>query len=308
MLVVTASRSARTSSSATPREPARSPSTSGRACDGPRTRFSSSKPCRRGRRARRRLTSSAPKASSTDHHPRPRRRARHHAHRVLPRRASREEAYEALRGSSRCAAGNSSGDAWRDAWKEHWRPTRSPARVVVVPSWTTYDPQPGDLVLPLDLGAPSTPASTLHRPRRPRHRARHRNGRARRSSTSAAARILRSSPVMQGLPRARSPTLPTTSPSSPPVMERNSPPTALTSTSAASDVVPETSPSSSPTSRPPCSSRTPPRSPRTSAAGARLSGILVEQRDDVVQPTRPSASPRPRRRRGRLGSTLEPAA
>lgn len=44
------------------------------------------------------------------------------------------------------------GDAWRDGWKEHWKPTRITGRVVVVPSWTEYDPLPGDLLLRFDPG------------------------------------------------------------------------------------------------------------------------------------------------------------
>jgi ribosomal protein L11 methyltransferase len=44
------------------------------------------------------------------------------------------------------------GDAWRDAWKEHWRATRLGTRVVVVPSWLSYQPEPGDVVMRLDPG------------------------------------------------------------------------------------------------------------------------------------------------------------
>lgn len=44
------------------------------------------------------------------------------------------------------------GDAWRDAWKEHWKPTRITERVVVVPSWTDYEPLPHDLLLRFDPG------------------------------------------------------------------------------------------------------------------------------------------------------------
>ncbi len=44
------------------------------------------------------------------------------------------------------------GDAWRDAWKEHWKPTRITPRVVVVPSWTEYAAQPGDMLLRFDPG------------------------------------------------------------------------------------------------------------------------------------------------------------
>ncbi len=44
------------------------------------------------------------------------------------------------------------GDAWRDGWKEHWKPTRITARVVVVPSWTEYTPEPSDMLLRFDPG------------------------------------------------------------------------------------------------------------------------------------------------------------
>jgi ribosomal protein L11 methyltransferase len=66
--------------------------------------------------------------------------------------AAREAAWEALRGEFPTRREELVGDAWRDAWKEHWRPTRITPRVVVVPSWTSYDPEPGDVVLPLDPG------------------------------------------------------------------------------------------------------------------------------------------------------------
>lgn len=44
------------------------------------------------------------------------------------------------------------GDAWRDGWKAHWQPTRITERVVVVPSWTEYSPQPGDVLMRFDPG------------------------------------------------------------------------------------------------------------------------------------------------------------
>ena len=57
------------------------------------------------------------------------------------------------------------GDAWRDGWKEHWKPTRITERVVVVPSWTEYAPQPGDLLLRFDpgraFGTGQHPSTTL---------------------------------------------------------------------------------------------------------------------------------------------------
>lgn len=65
---------------------------------------------------------------------------------------SAANAYEALKGEFRVRREELVGDAWRDAWKEHWRPTRITPRVVIVPSWLTYDPEPGDLVLGLDPG------------------------------------------------------------------------------------------------------------------------------------------------------------
>ncbi len=43
-------------------------------------------------------------------------------------------------------------DEWRDAWKKHFRVTRVTARIVIVPSWTTYQAEPGDVVLDLDPG------------------------------------------------------------------------------------------------------------------------------------------------------------
>jgi ribosomal protein L11 methyltransferase len=44
------------------------------------------------------------------------------------------------------------GDDWADAWKKHWKPTRLGDRLVVVPSWVEYTPEPADLVLRLDPG------------------------------------------------------------------------------------------------------------------------------------------------------------
>ena len=40
---------------------------------------------------------------------------------------------------------------WAEAWKEHFHVERF-GRVVVVPSWRTYDPQEGDIVITLDPG------------------------------------------------------------------------------------------------------------------------------------------------------------
>jgi ribosomal protein L11 methyltransferase len=44
------------------------------------------------------------------------------------------------------------GDAWRDAWKAHWQPFHLTDSVVVVPSWLSYTPLPGEQLLPLDPG------------------------------------------------------------------------------------------------------------------------------------------------------------
>jgi ribosomal protein L11 methyltransferase len=41
---------------------------------------------------------------------------------------------------------------WRDAWKRYFHVTRITPRIVVVPSWETYTPVPGDVVLDLDPG------------------------------------------------------------------------------------------------------------------------------------------------------------
>jgi ribosomal protein L11 methyltransferase len=44
------------------------------------------------------------------------------------------------------------GDAWRDGWRAFWKPMRVAERLVIVPSWETYAPQPNDIVLHLDPG------------------------------------------------------------------------------------------------------------------------------------------------------------
>jgi len=41
---------------------------------------------------------------------------------------------------------------WRDAWKRYFKVTRLTRQIVVVPSWETYAPAPGDVVLLLDPG------------------------------------------------------------------------------------------------------------------------------------------------------------
>ncbi len=66
--------------------------------------------------------------------------------------ATAQAAFEALSGEYKVRREELVGDAWRDAWKEHWRPTRITDRVVVVPSWLTYEPLEGDLVMQLDPG------------------------------------------------------------------------------------------------------------------------------------------------------------
>src|SRR5262249_58541960 len=43
-------------------------------------------------------------------------------------------------------------DEWRDAWKRYFTTTRIGRRMVIVPSWETYAPAPGDVVLELDPG------------------------------------------------------------------------------------------------------------------------------------------------------------
>ncbi|HXK32990.1 MAG TPA: 50S ribosomal protein L11 methyltransferase, partial [Dehalococcoidia bacterium] len=42
-------------------------------------------------------------------------------------------------------------EQWADAWKEHFHVERY-GRIVVVPSWRAFDPQPGDVTLTLDPG------------------------------------------------------------------------------------------------------------------------------------------------------------
>lgn len=41
---------------------------------------------------------------------------------------------------------------WRDAWKKYFKVTRMGRRIVIVPSWETYAPEPDDLVMHLDPG------------------------------------------------------------------------------------------------------------------------------------------------------------
>ena len=41
---------------------------------------------------------------------------------------------------------------WRDAWKRYFRVTRVTRQIVIVPSWESHAPQPGDLAIALDPG------------------------------------------------------------------------------------------------------------------------------------------------------------
>jgi len=41
---------------------------------------------------------------------------------------------------------------WRDAWKRYFRVSKLTAQFVVVPSWETYAPAPGEIVIDLDPG------------------------------------------------------------------------------------------------------------------------------------------------------------
>src|SRR5262249_61541518 len=43
-------------------------------------------------------------------------------------------------------------DQWRDAWKRYFHVVRVAPRIVIVPSWETYEPAAGDVVLDLDPG------------------------------------------------------------------------------------------------------------------------------------------------------------
>lgn len=70
----------------------------------------------------------------------------------FPDDATAEAARDALAGEHPVHLDAIVGDAWRDAWKDHWQPTHLTDRVVVVPSWLTYDPAPGEMVMKLDPG------------------------------------------------------------------------------------------------------------------------------------------------------------
>lgn len=43
-------------------------------------------------------------------------------------------------------------EAWADAWKAFYKPFRVGRRLVVKPTWETWDPEPGDVVLEIDPG------------------------------------------------------------------------------------------------------------------------------------------------------------
>ncbi len=41
---------------------------------------------------------------------------------------------------------------WRDAWKRYFKVSRLTRQIVVVPSWESYTPSPGDVPIALDPG------------------------------------------------------------------------------------------------------------------------------------------------------------
>ena len=41
---------------------------------------------------------------------------------------------------------------WQHSWREHFHPLRTGSRTVIVPTWRSYDPSPGDVVIELDPG------------------------------------------------------------------------------------------------------------------------------------------------------------
>lgn len=44
------------------------------------------------------------------------------------------------------------GEAWRDSWKQHFRPFHLTPSIVIRPPWEGYEPQPGEHVLELEPG------------------------------------------------------------------------------------------------------------------------------------------------------------
>ena len=41
---------------------------------------------------------------------------------------------------------------WQDSWKQHFHPLRIGKRIVICPSWRSYDPGPSDIVITIDPG------------------------------------------------------------------------------------------------------------------------------------------------------------
>lgn len=41
---------------------------------------------------------------------------------------------------------------WEEAWKQYFKPTRVSDRLVIKPTWESYEPEPGDLIIELDPG------------------------------------------------------------------------------------------------------------------------------------------------------------
>jgi ribosomal protein L11 methyltransferase len=65
--------------------------------------------------------------------------------------AAQQAAVLAPGGAVRCQPAQPEAE-WRDAWKRYFRVDRIGPRLVIVPSWETYAPRPGDVVLNLDPG------------------------------------------------------------------------------------------------------------------------------------------------------------
>ncbi len=218
----------------------------------------------------------------------------------FPDEASREAAFEALGGEFTVRRDEVVGDAWRDAWKEHWRPTRITPRVVIVPSWVPYDPEPGDLVLALDpgraFGTGQHPSTALAA--RAIERRIDAGERATLLDLGCGSGILSFIALMEGLPRAVACDIDDES-----IVAARENALALGFTDRVDlrvggfDVVPETSPFVV------ANIEATVLVPHAAAVAARvapggaliLSGILVEQRDDVVRAYAP------------LGFTLERA-
>ncbi|MBQ3955211.1 MAG: 50S ribosomal protein L11 methyltransferase, partial [Clostridia bacterium] len=41
---------------------------------------------------------------------------------------------------------------WADSWKQYYKPIRTGKRLVIVPVWETYDPEPGEVTVLMDPG------------------------------------------------------------------------------------------------------------------------------------------------------------